>query len=171
MRSALLLLALLSLLSSCSSTAVSATDDSLPTAASTYLPTTSVRIDDVNYAGDVTVVIFPFAVRLASYRNCDEEHHACYQKCKRTPPPWPIIQGSSGHTSYCNRTCLAQYMECLASNALTYSFQGMKQAASWLYRHPEVVAGAIVIAGGIAFSVTTEGASLMLIPKGAQMMR
>lgn len=139
------------------------------------LPTSPVAIEDVHYPGEVVVLVFsfpfPVTLRPAEHRDCDAEHHACYQDCKRTPPPWPLILGSTGHVRYCSSRCLAAYMECLAAEAATYSFHGMAAAAAWLYAHPQIAAGAVLIAGGVAFAISTEGASLMLIPKGAQMVR
>lgn len=98
-------------------------------------------------------------------RDCDAEHIQCFRSCWRRKPPWPCEKGKSSHRRYCSAKCLAEYTACLASNAAEATFSTLADAANWLANHPEVVVGAIVIVGGVAFVVSTGGSgALILIP-------
>ncbi|HVK69103.1 MAG TPA: hypothetical protein VM694_31815 [Polyangium sp.] len=103
-----------------------------------------------------------------SGRDCDQEQIDCFRRCWRVKPPWPMKKGTSAHYRYCQTKCLAEYMDCLASEGLRRTFETIAEAAAWLKRHPEVAAGTIFVIGGIVYVVSTGGAgALVLIPLGA----
>jgi len=98
-------------------------------------------------------------------RDCDQEQIACFRRCWRRKPPWPIDKGSRGHYAYCSASCLAQYMECIGENAAERAFDSMSEAMEWLGEHPEVVVGALVVVAGVTFVVATGGSgALILVP-------
>lgn len=98
-------------------------------------------------------------------RDCDQEHIECFRRCWNSKPPWPIRRGSSGHYRYCQSKCLAEYMACLAEQAVEQAFESMSEAVEWLAQHPEVVVGTIVVIGGVAFVVASGGSGgLILVP-------
>lgn len=124
-------------------------------------------------AGPVTIWVFPraiFGFHNTSGRDCDAEHHECFQKCKQAKPRWPIPFGGSRHTAYCATLCLAEYMACLAAGATEQTFADMGAAAAWLYKHPQVVGSAIVVIGVGVFVVATDGAGIVLVPWAQQQL-
>ena len=79
-------------------------------------------------------------------------------------PPWPRKFKGWDHNAYCRGKCLAIYMECIAENAATETFDTAAEAVSWLARHPEVAARTtFVVVAGIVFIVVTDGAGLALL--------
>jgi hypothetical protein len=132
----------------------------------------SIPIEQFKDAGPVTVMTFSVHLSVTiepiADRDCDAEHHECYRNCKATIPQWPIKQGSSGHTQYCNAICLARYMDCIGERATRYTFDTMAAAAAWLYKHPQVTLGALIVVGTAVFVVTTEGAGIVLVPYAHQ---
>lgn len=128
----------------------------------------TIPIEKFTEAGSVTVLVFKIhiTINLTSLiqRDWDSEHVACYRKCKATSPDWPIVQGTSAHSRYCSVICLAEYMKCVGENGAAYAFDSMAEAAQWLYKHPEVVQGALIIVGTAVFIVMTDGAGLVLLP-------
>jgi hypothetical protein len=124
-------------------------------------------------AGPVTIVVFPraiFGFRNIASRDCEAEHHACYQKCKQTKPRWPVPFGGARHAAYCATLCLAEYMACLGAEATQRTFEDMRAAADWLSRNPQVVGSAIVVIGVGVFIVATDGAGIVLVPWAQQQL-
>ncbi|HEX8436855.1 hypothetical protein [Archangium sp.] len=105
-------------------------------------------------------------------RDCDAEQIACFRKCWKTEPPWPIEKGDKGHDKYCTKKCREEYMECvkeLEARPRPLAFPDMKTAKDWLARHEtEVLVGSIVVVAGATFVIATGGTgALILIPLAA----
>lgn len=96
-------------------------------------------------------------------RDCDQEQIACFRRCWRLKPPWPIDKGSSSHNRYCSALCLAKYMECIGENAIETAFNSMADAMQWLSEHPEVVVGTLVAVAGVTFVVATGGGGALIL--------
>lgn len=117
--------------------------------------------------GPIAVTIWEkhlFTIQPIGTRDCDAEQVQCHRDCMEKAPPWPRRTNGWDHNSYCRGKCLTLYMECLAENAATETFESAAEAATWLARHPEVAAKTtFVIAAGIVFVVMTDGAGLALV--------
>ncbi|REG37609.1 hypothetical protein ATI61_101596 [Archangium gephyra] len=98
-------------------------------------------------------------------RDCDQEHHECYQGCKKRKPPYPYKRNSPEHIDYCNKTCLSGYMECLkATGQHPVQFMGMNDAINWLKRHrKELLVGTVIVAAGVALVVVSSGAGVVVL--------
>jgi hypothetical protein len=98
-------------------------------------------------------------------RDCDQEHHECYQGCKKRKPPYPYKRNSPEHIDYCNETCLSSYMECLkATGQHPVKFMGMNDAIDWLKRHrKELLAGTVIVAAGVVLVVVSSGAGVVIL--------
>ncbi|WNG58387.1 hypothetical protein F0U59_29320 [Archangium gephyra] len=101
----------------------------------------------------------------ARSRDCDQEHHDCYQGCKKRKPPYPYKRNSPEHIDLCNKTCLSSYMECLkATGQHPVEFMGMNDAIGWLKRHrQELLAGTVIVAAGVALVVVSSGAGVVVL--------
>ena len=55
---------------------------------------------------------------LGLLRDCDAEHIQCFRDCYNSKPPWPCKYQDGCHYRYCQAKCLAEYMLCIAENAL-----------------------------------------------------
>lgn len=98
--------------------------------------------------------------------DCDEEQIACFRRCWKAKPPWPMTKGTSAHYRYCQSKCLAEYMECLGKQGLRRTFDSLAEALDWLKKHPQVV-GTIVVVAGVVYVVSTGGSgALVLLPLG-----
>jgi hypothetical protein len=105
-------------------------------------------------------------------RDCDAEQIACFRRCWKADPPWPIEKGDKGHDKYCTKRCREEYMECvkeLEVRPRPLTFPDMKAAKDWLSRHEtEVLVGSIVVVAGATFVVATGGTgALILLPLAA----
>ena len=87
-------------------------------------------------------------------RDCEDEQIQCFRRCWRRKPPWPITCKGAGHYAFCQSLCLAEYMECLAENALERTFDALSDALQWLADHPEIVVGTLIVVAGVAMIVT-----------------
>lgn len=124
-------------------------------------------------AGPVTIWVFPraiFGFYNTAGRDCEAEHHECYQKCKQAQPRWPVPFGGARHAAYCATLCLAEYMACLGAEATQQTFADMRAAACWLSRNPQVVGSAIVVIGMGVFIVATDGTGIVLVPWAQQQL-
>ncbi len=98
-------------------------------------------------------------------RDCNQEHHECYQRCKRRKPPYPYEYKRPSHTTYCRETCQAEYMECLkATGQHPMEFLGTNEAIEWLKRHrTELLVGAVIVVAGVTFVVVSAGAGVLIL--------
>jgi len=108
-----------------------------------------------------------FQVILASQRprDCNQEHHECYNRCKRRKPPYPYEYKKPSHSSYCSETCLGEFMECMkATGQHPVEFSETNEAIEWMKRHrKELAVGAVVVAAGVAFVVVSAGTGVLLL--------
>ena len=98
-------------------------------------------------------------------RDCNQEHHECYQRCKRRKPPYPYEYKRPSHSTYCRETCQEEYMECLkATGQYPVEFLGSNEAIEWLKRHrTELLMGAVIVVAGVAFVVVSAGAGVLIL--------
>jgi len=98
-------------------------------------------------------------------RNCNQEHHECYQRCKKRRPPYPYEYKQPSHSTYCRETCQEEYMECLkATGQHPVEFLGTNEAIEWLKRHrTELLVGAVIVVAGVTFVVVSAGAGVLVL--------
>jgi hypothetical protein len=98
-------------------------------------------------------------------RDCNQEHHECYQRCKRRKPPYPYEYKKPSHSTYCRETCQEEYMECLkATGQYPVEFMGANEAIEWLKRHrTELLVGAVIVVAGVTFVVVSAGAGVLIL--------
>jgi hypothetical protein len=101
-------------------------------------------------------------------RDCDQEQIECHRDCMKRRLPSVlshIKRGSHAHVSYCERTCLDEYEDCLKLQGLqAQEFSVVDDAVDWLKRHSrELLAGTIVVIAGVTFVVVSAGAGVVVL--------
>ena len=98
-------------------------------------------------------------------RDCNQEHHECYRRCKKRKPPYPYEYKQPSHSTYCRETCQEEYMECLkATGQYAVEFVELNRAIDWLKRYrQEILVGTVIVVAGVAFVVVSAGAGVLVL--------
>jgi hypothetical protein len=98
-------------------------------------------------------------------RDCNQEHHECYRRCKKRKPPYPYEYKQPSHSTYCRETCQEEYMECLkATGQYPVEFVEFNGAVDWLKRYrKEILVGTVIVMAGVAFVVVSAGAGVLVL--------